>query len=351
VKERLHPGLQVQAHNGLGDPVRDRRHPEHPRAAVPLRYLHRAHRRGHVAPRRESIPELVEVSLKVPLELLDRLLVDAGRALVGLDPPIGLPDGPLGDLKRLRLRLAHPAPPTRRRLTAEPARTTRPLRFSPITGPSPLLRDGPPLCPAPVPSPSQFPLLGDLPCATDRRPRLRHWPSRPVGATGSHVPCKSLNQARATSTPDAIWAVNRLPPDPSRGSKASPVSTSPLSFDTSSVVRFRSPSWLTPAALTARRFPRRSPPRFLTAAARGGLRPPPAQRPRRATRPTTPGSSISCTAPHPDLAFYIQPPSTFVAHPRTTFETLAAWCAPMVQDLRKSSQARGCRRSAETPAQ
>ena len=33
---------------------------------------------------------------------------------------------------------------------------------------------------------------------------------------------------------------------------------------------------------------------------------------------TTPGSSISCTAPHPDLVFYIQPPSTFVAHPRTT---------------------------------
>ena len=37
----------------------------------------------------------------------------------------------------------------------------------------------------------------------------------------------------------------------------------------------------------------------LTAAARGGLRPPPAQRPRRATRTPTPGSSISRTAPHP----------------------------------------------------
>jgi hypothetical protein len=46
-------------------------------------------------------------------------------------------------------------------------------------------------------------------------------------------------------------------------------------------------------------FPRRSPPRPFTAAARGGLRPPPTQRPRRATRTPTPGSSISCTAPHP----------------------------------------------------
>jgi hypothetical protein len=96
-------------------------------------------------------------------------------------------------------------------LTAKQARTTRPLRSGPITGPSALLRDGPPLCPAPVLSPSQFPLLGDLPCATDRRPRQRHWPGRPVGATGSHVPCKSPSQARATSTPDAIWAVGRHP--------------------------------------------------------------------------------------------------------------------------------------------
>jgi hypothetical protein len=39
---------------------------------------------------------------------------------------------------------------------------------------------------------------------------------------------------------------------------------------------------------TARHLPRRSPPRLLTAAARGGLRPPPTRRPRRATRPTGP---------------------------------------------------------------
>jgi len=89
------------------------------------------------------------------------------------------------------------------------------------------------------------------------RPQARTAPlaSRPVGATGSHVPCKSLSQARATSTPDAIWAVNRLPPDSSRGSKASPVSTSSSSFDTSSVVRSRSPSWLIPAALNGATFP------------------------------------------------------------------------------------------------
>src|SRR5271165_6506499 len=132
---------------------------------------------------------------------------------------------------------------------------TAPRRSSPITEPSALIRDGPSLCPAPVLSSSQFLLLGVLPCTTRRRPEQRHWPGRPVGATGSHVPCKSLSQARATSTPDAIWAVNRLPPDSSRDSKAFPVSTSPQSFDTSSVVRFRSPSWLTPAALIGATFP------------------------------------------------------------------------------------------------
>jgi hypothetical protein len=84
VEHWLHPRLKVSVHDGLGDPIRDRRHPEHPRAAVPLQYLHRAHRRGHIAPRRQPIPELVEVPLQVPLELLDRLLINAGRALVGL---------------------------------------------------------------------------------------------------------------------------------------------------------------------------------------------------------------------------------------------------------------------------
>src|SRR5215207_11285618 len=138
MEHRLHVGLQIAAHDGLGDPVRDGRHPQHARAAIPLRYLHRAHRRRHLAPRREPIPELAEVPVKVLLDLLDRPLVNAGRAPVGLDPPVGIPDRPLGYLKRLRLRLAHPAPPTRRRLTAKPARTTRPLRSSPVTGPSPL---------------------------------------------------------------------------------------------------------------------------------------------------------------------------------------------------------------------
>jgi hypothetical protein len=53
---------------------------------------------------------------------------------------------------------------------------------------------------------------------------------------------QSPDHARATSMPDTAWPIDRHPPGSSRGSKASPVSMSPLSFDTSSVVRSRSPS-------------------------------------------------------------------------------------------------------------
>ncbi len=58
-----------------------------------------------------------------------------------------------------------------------------------------------------------------------------------------------------------------------------PVSTSSGSgFDMSSVVRLRSSSRRSPDAVTPRLFPQRSPPRLLTAAAWGGLKPAPASR-------------------------------------------------------------------------
>ena len=57
-------------------------------------------------------------------------------------------------------------------------------------------------------------------------------------------------------------------------------------------------------------FPRRSPPRLLTDAARGGLRPPPAGRPRRANL------HLQHSTASKDPIFYIEPPSAFVAHNR-----------------------------------
>lgn len=77
-----------------------------------------------------------------------------------------------------------------------------------------------------------------------------------------------------------------------------------LALDTSSVVRSRSPSRLLPDALSARLFPRRSAPRLLTDAPRGGLQPPPAGRLRRACLHLP--CSIAWSAPRPSTSL---PPS------------------------------------------
>jgi len=81
-----------------------------------------------------------------------------------------------------------------------------------------------------------------------------------IGATGSHVPCKSPDQARAAYMPDAIWAVSRLPPDLSRSPALAPVST-PLEFVTTRHQRF-APARLPDPHLTRslpRLLPQRSP--------------------------------------------------------------------------------------------
>ncbi len=72
------------------------------------------------------------------------------------------------------------------------------------------------------------------PCAphrySDPRGFSRLDPSLGIGTTGSHVPYKSPVQARATSMPVAIWAVNRLPPDSSQRTKRTLVLTTSLYF-------------------------------------------------------------------------------------------------------------------------
>ena len=112
--------------------------------------------------------------------------------------------------------------------------------------------------------------------------------------------------------PDTTWAVSRYPPGFSRGRGAASVSMSPFpAFDTSSVVRFRSPSQLIPDTLTARLFRNAQHPGSLPthlavvwhAGWPGGISPPGSRRsgrelsthPARATQPaaTPPGSGVS----------------------------------------------------------
>jgi hypothetical protein len=116
--------------------------------------------------------------------------------------------------------------------------------------------------------------------------------------------------------PDTTWPISRTPARLIPGWAGRPVSmSSNADFDTSSMDRSRSPSWPTPDALRARLAPRRSPPRLLTAAARGGLRPPPAGRPRRPTSPIglAPPSPMQHRINRSDLLH--RPPHAFVAHP------------------------------------
>ena len=105
VEPMVRPFLQMHGHHRLRDPVRDRRHAQHSDpAAVRLGDLHRPDRGREVGPRAHPIPDLVEVALKIGLELLKILPVHSRRALVGLDPPPRLPDHQPGDRKRLALR-------------------------------------------------------------------------------------------------------------------------------------------------------------------------------------------------------------------------------------------------------
>ena len=149
-------------------------------------------------------------------------------------------------------------------------------------------------------------------CGVDRL-RISLSPPAPraggiVGATGSHVPCKSPGQARAAYMPDAVWAVGRLPPDLSRSPGLAPVST-PLRFLTTRHQRFALARLPDPHldAIIAAPFRSAHHERHLTDAACGGLGPPPAGRPRR----TYLHLLHSTASSDYDIA---KPPSAFMAH-------------------------------------
>src|SRR5665213_2015750 len=166
----------------------------------------------------------------------------------------------------------------------------RPLRSSPITGPSSLLRAVPPQCLA-VLCPSQFQLLGVLPLATRGQPSPIYagrqyrgdWfsCSMPAPATSSRHLYTGRHQGHTQAAP---WL------------RASSGYRSPLSrgpdpilgfgavlkiFDASAVVYTCSSSRHSPDPVLPGLFPKRSPPRLLTVAASGGLGSPPARRTRR----------------------------------------------------------------------
>jgi hypothetical protein len=161
-------------------------------------------------------------------------------------------------------------------LATKQTRTTRPLRSTRITGLHRYYETVRPRAPHRYSAPRGVVRLGFSLSPPS------HQGAGSIGATGSHVPCKSPGQARAASMPDAVRAVSRLPPDLSRSPDHAPVST-PLRKITTRHQRFAHARLPDPHLTRSppRLFPQRSPPRHLTDAACGGLEPPPAGRPRR----------------------------------------------------------------------
>src|SRR6476620_836729 len=121
------------------------------------------------------------------------------------------------DLERLHLRLRsnHQLLPSRGDLRS--IWSARPLRSGPITGPSPLLRAGPPLCPGSVLCPSRLRPVGDLPLDGRRAQSARLDQIGPE-TTGSPVPCQRLRRAHATYTPGTARPAHRPPPGSGRTS-------------------------------------------------------------------------------------------------------------------------------------
>src|SRR5215210_652116 len=90
-----------------------------------------------------------------------------------------------------------------------------PLRSTPTTGASSLLRASPPTLPASVLGTSQFLLLADLPLTTRT--------GRRIGAGLPTFHTAAADQARVAFMPDTTWPIDGHPPGSSRGQPETPV--------------------------------------------------------------------------------------------------------------------------------
>src|SRR5580704_11664039 len=242
----------------------DRRNAQRARATVCLRNIDPPHRRRKIAPRRQPVPQLVEVVRKINLEVCDRLPVYSSRSLVGLHTFEGFPDFPLGDVERLCLvhgLLPSPVGPRARLNNAAPSVQPHYRAFIPTTS-----------CSAPVP---RFGTLVLAVCAA--------WTS-PL--TSERQVLTFRTRAWLSFAPPTC----RMPLGQASGfSRADPGGRDTPRFR-HRLIRFRhfidGSLALASLNLACRdhvpTFPQRSKPSLLTTAARGGLRPAPDCRPRRA---------------------------------------------------------------------
>ena len=101
MKQAVQLRFDIQLYHHLGDTVRDRGHPEESRAATFLGYLDLLDGRWKIGTRRHPVPDPIEISLKIGLEHLNGLIVDARSAPIGFHAPISFQYHMLRDPKRL----------------------------------------------------------------------------------------------------------------------------------------------------------------------------------------------------------------------------------------------------------
>ena len=185
-----------------------------------------------------------------------------------------------------------------------------------ITGPHRYYETVRPCAPHRYPTPRRFRCLGHSRRPASPPPGRHRWGDRfprfvPVPDPNSRHLCAGHHLA-------SQQAPARLVPGQQRDPGFDDTSTLSTFQQWFTLVRLLGPH-LTPSRAP---FPRRSPPRLLTAAARGGLRPPLQGDP---GGPTS--ISITSTTPHPrSRTSTSQPPSAFVAHRRRHRARSAAPC-------------------------
>ena len=164
MEHRLHPRLQIHPADRLGDPVRHRRHPQHPALPSRLRYLHRPHRRREIASPTTAGSRACRGYLSGPPQTPRSTRPSTPAApLLALTLRYASQTARLSISNGFALRLAQPAPPVSSPVDRRPNPDNPSPSLHPHYQASPLLRDGPPLCLTSVLCPSQIPLLGILP--------------------------------------------------------------------------------------------------------------------------------------------------------------------------------------------
>src|SRR5271157_6053847 len=244
----VEPGFHLWLHDHLDHCLRhavgNGRNAERARAAVVLRYLDEPHGWRMVRTRRHPIPDLMQVALQVLLECRQGHAVHARSAAVRLHPLVGFPDELLRNAVRLCLR--HRLLPSR--VGQHPQLESRVPSLRPHYQASSLLRTRPPLRPASVLGASRV---------------FRLAISLSIGATGSHVPHKSLSlvsrRLHAGRRSASRQASSELRPRPTTGAWFRRRSNA---FDTSSTVHSRSSYQRTPDEFSSP-FPQRSLPQPL----------------------------------------------------------------------------------------